>query len=85
MKKALYGTRLAALLLNEYVIQAMVKIGFTLVFVAAQTFYLAAWLMLATVHGDDFIASGETQSLDMLDGAFEQFFVLKKDAKNWTS
>ena len=45
---------------------------------AAQTFYHAAWLVLATVYGDDFIASGETQWLDMLDDALDQFFVLKK-------
>ena len=29
-------------------------------------------------QGEDFIASGETQSLGMLDEALEQFFVLKK-------
>ena len=63
----------------------MVKIGCTVLRVAAQTFYHAAWLVLATVHGDDFIAAGETQSLDMLDEALEHFFVLKNDAKNWTS
>ena len=57
-------------------IQAMVKIGFTVVRVAAQTFYHAAWLVLATVHDDDFIAASETQSLDVLDEA---------DAENWTS
>ena len=34
--------------------------------------------MLATVHGDNFLASSETQSLDMFDEALEQFFVLKK-------
>ena len=31
-----------------------------------------------TVHGDDFAAAGETQSLDMLNEALEHFFVLKK-------
>ena len=36
--------------------QAMAMIGFTRV--AAKTFYHAAWVVLATVHGDDFIASG---------------------------
>ena len=56
----------------------MVKIGFTVVRVAAQTFHHAAWLVQATVHDDDFIAAGETQSLDVLDEALEQFFVLKK-------
>ena len=45
--------------------------------VAAQTFYHATWLVLSIVHGHEFIA-GETQSLDMLDEALEQFFVLKK-------
>ena len=45
---------------------------------AAQTFNHAAWLVLATVHGDDFAAAGETQSLDMLNEALEHFFVLKK-------
>ena len=81
LKKALYGTRRVALLFQEYVIQGMVKIGFTVVRVAAQTFYHAAWLVLATVHGNDFMGSGETQSLDMLDEALEQFFVLKKMPK----
>ena len=74
----LYGTRRVALLFQEHVRQAMVKIGFTVVRVAAQTIYHAAWLVLATVHGDDFVASGETQSLDMLDRAWERFFVLRK-------
>ena len=59
-------------------IQATVKVGFTVVRVAAQTFYHATWLVQATVHGDDFTAARETQSLDVLDGALEQFFVLKK-------
>ena len=58
--------------------QAMVKMGFTQVREAAQTFYHAVWLVLATVHGDDSIASGQTQSLDKLDDALEQFFVLTK-------
>ena len=44
-KNALFRTRRAALLFQEYVVQAMVKIGWR-------------WLFL---HGDDFIASGETQ------------------------
>ena len=35
-------------------------------------------MVLATVDGDDFISACETQSLDMLDEAMEQFFVLKK-------
>ena len=35
--------------------------------------------MLASVHGDDFAASGETQSLGMvIDEGLERFFVLKK-------
>ena len=63
---------------QKYMTQAMVKIGFTVVRVAAQTFYHAARLVLATVHGDDLIASGETQWLDMLDEALEQCSVLKK-------
>ena len=42
LKKALCGTRRAAPLFQEYVIQAMVKIGFAVVCVAAQTFYHAA-------------------------------------------
>ena len=63
---------------QEYVIRAMVKIGFTVVSVAAQTFYHAGWLLLATVHDDHFIAASETQSLDVLDEALEKFFVLKK-------
>ena len=54
----------------------MVKIGFAAVRVAAQTFHNAAWLVPATVHGDDFIASGDTQSFDMLNE--EQFRVVKK-------
>ena len=52
--------------------------GFTVVRVAVQTFYHATWLVLATVHGDDFVAARQTQSLDMLDEALEQLFVLKK-------
>ena len=63
---------------QEHVTQATMKIGFTQVYAAAQTFYHATWLVLATEHGDDFKAAGETQSLDMLDEALEQFFVLKK-------
>ena len=53
----------------------MVKIAFTVVRVAAQTFYHATWLVLATVYGDDFQA-GETRSLDVFDEALEQFLVL---------
>ena len=56
----------------------MVKIGFTAVRVAAQTCYYAPRQVLATVHGDDFIAAGETHPLDMLDEVSEQFFLLKK-------
>ena len=56
----------------------MVKFGFTVVRVAAKTSYSATWLVLATVHGDDLMAAGETQSLDMLDEALEHFFVLEK-------
>ena len=78
LNQALHGTRRAALVFQEYAIQATVKIGFTVVRVAAQTFYHGTWLALATVHSDDFIAAGETQSLDMLDEALEQFVVLKK-------
>ena len=58
--------------------QALVKILFTVVHVAAQAICHAAWFVLATVLGDDFIASNETQSFDMLDKALEQAFVLKK-------
>ena len=77
LKKALYVTRRSALLFQEFLIQAMVKIGLTEVRVVAQTFNHSRWL-LATVHGDDFIAAGETRSLDMLDEALEQFFALEK-------
>ena len=56
----------------------MVKIGFTVVRVAAQTFYHATWLVLATVHGDDFMAAGETQSLDIFHEELEHMFVTKK-------
>ena len=51
----------------------MVKIGFTAVRVPAQTF-----LPRGMAGAGNFIAAGETQSLDMLDEAFEQYFVLKK-------
>ena len=57
LKKALYRTRRSALLFQECVIHAMVKIRFTVVRAAAQRFYQAAWLVLAIVHGDDFIAA----------------------------
>ena len=79
LKKALHGTRRAALLFQEYVIQAMVNIGFTAVRVAAQTFLNhAAWEVLATLHGDDFTAAGESLSLDILHEASAQFSVLQK-------
>ena len=55
----------------------MVKIGFTVVCVVAQTVYHAAWLVLTTLHGD-FTEASEAQSLDMLDEALEEFFVLEK-------
>ena len=35
--------------------------------------------MLTSVHGDDFKAAGETQSLDMLDEALEQFFAMPRN------
>ena len=63
LRRTWCGTWRAALLFQENVIQAMVKIGFTVVRVAAQTFSLATWRVLATVHGDDCTAVGETQSL----------------------
>ena len=84
LNKEVCGTRRAALLFQEYVIRAMVKIGFTVVRVAAWTFYHATWLVLGIVHGDNFTAAGETQSLDMPDEELEQFFVLKTMFKNWT-
>ena len=34
--------------------------------------------VLATVRGDDIMAAGETQTLDMLDEALERFFVLQQ-------
>ena len=43
------------------------------------------WLVLATVNSDDFIASGYTQSLDMLDERLEQTLVPRKKSENWTS
>ena len=78
LKKALYGTRRAALLCQEHVMHDMVKIGFTAVREAAQSFHHATWLVLATVHGDDITAAGDTPSLDMLDETLVQFSVLKK-------
>ena len=53
----------AALMFEEDVIQAMVEIGFIAVTVAAQTFYHESWQVLATEHGDDFIADGDVQAL----------------------
>ena len=76
--KALYGTRRAALLFQEYVITAMKTIGFFAVQVASQVFYHPGWLVLAVVHGDDFAAAGTPKSLDKLDEAMDQFFTLKK-------
>ncbi len=59
LRKALYGTRRAALLFQEYVISTMKSIGFTPVAVAAQVFCDKGWQILAVVHGDDFAAAGE--------------------------
>ena len=81
LKQAVYGTRRAAVLIQEFVIQAMVKIGFTVP--SIQAFDHATWLVLANSHGGDFLAAGETQSLNMLGEALEQFFVLEK-TKNCT-
>ena len=85
LKKALYGTWQAALLFPEYVMQAMVKIGFTLVRVAVQTFYHAAWLVPATVHSDDFTALGGTQSLHMLAWSTGAILRAEEDAKDRAS
>ena len=49
--------------------------------VAALTFCQAARLVLLTLHGDNFIAADETQTLDMLDEALECFSVLKNMPK----
>ena len=78
LRKALYGTRRAALLFQEYVISTMKSVGFTPVAVAAQVFYHKSWQIWAVVHGDDFAAAGEPHHLAKLDEALEQFFVLKK-------
>ena len=72
LKQILYGTKRAALLFQEYVIQPMLKIRITAVQVSAQTFFRSSWQMLAMVHGDDFIAAGDTRA------AMDQFFLLKK-------
>ena len=76
LKKALHGTlRGSALLFQEYATPAMVKIGFT---VACGPQHGWCWHLCT---GDDFIAPGETQSLENLDEALEQFFVQKKMPK----
>ena len=54
LRKALYGTRRAALKFQEYVIDALVKHGFKRVAVAAQVFYQPQRAILVVVHGDDF-------------------------------
>jgi hypothetical protein len=75
--KALYGTRRAALLFQEYVISTLKSIGSVRIMVAAQVFYHKEWQILAVVHGDDFAAAGEPHQLSKLDEALGQFFVLK--------
>ena len=44
----------------EQMTHATVKIGFTVVRDAARMFYHVLWQVLVAVHGDDFIAAGES-------------------------
>ena len=55
----------------------MRRIGFVTVSVATQVFFHAQWLVLVVIHGDDFMAGGAPRSLDLLDEALGQFFILK--------
>ena len=73
LKKSLYGTSRAALLFQEYVIQAMVKMGFTAVLVASQTFFIPRGKCLRQ-------CTETTQALVHLHTAFDSWEALVRES-----
>ena len=76
-QRALYGTRRAAFLFQQYAIDSLAAMGFARVEVAAQFFVHVARSLLVVVHGDDFMAAGSCEKLGWFDDGLSQFFLLK--------
>ena len=77
LRKALYGTRRASFLFQNYVMEVLVGAGFVRIRTTVQVFWQPVRKILCLCHGDDFGAGGEKEQLDWLDVLLNGAFLLK--------
>jgi len=78
LDKAMYGTRRASQLFGTYVIDSLCAEGMKCIGYMAMTFVSEELDIELAVHGDDFLADGEKDSLDQLDTIMEKYFDVKR-------
>ena len=72
MLKAMYGTRKASQLFGSYVIDSLTEGGCKAILWMPMTFVHPELDLSISVHGDDFMAEGESDSLDQFDIIMEK-------------
>jgi hypothetical protein len=78
LRKALYGTRRASQLWQEYLANMFLANGWERIAVCAGGYYHPKLDMTSVVHGDDFATEGEPAALDVLDEMLEESVMIKK-------
>ena len=57
LQRAMYGTRRASLLFQNYVMEVLARMGFIRLKVACQVFWHKDRVIYLVVHGDDFMVT----------------------------
>ena len=78
LRRALYGTRRASFLFQQYVMDTMQEAGFVRPGVACQVFWHAERRIFVVVHGDDFLAAARPQDAEWLDETLDKKLMIKR-------
>ena len=76
---SMYGTRRAATNWQSHYTKVLVQNGFTVGLANCVTFYHPQKYIYCMVHGDDFVTTGPSDSLDWFDKTLKSAFEIKTD------
>ena len=76
MKRAMYGTRRASRLFQEYMKGVLKEAGYAALTVCHQVHHCLETDSMAAIHCDDIIAEGEPEKLDCLDEVLERLVLV---------
>lgn len=81
LQKAMYGTRRAGQLWQEFLASVFESNGWTRIIVAAGVYYEPRLDITCVIHGDDFLAEGEAETLVVFDAQLQAAMDVKILAK----